>query len=81
MRPNPRAIADGLLEVRRSDCARFQNETAKDVTIRFLDVIALYMHFGNRKSDLLSDYEGYSSFSSASRSVRRHIAMNDFVMR
>jgi uncharacterized protein YlaI len=47
--PNPREMADGLLEVRRFDCTKSQNAMAKDVAIQIFDIIALCVHAGNCK--------------------------------
>jgi hypothetical protein len=37
--PNPREMADGLLEIRQFRCSRFQNATREDVVITLSDTI------------------------------------------
>jgi hypothetical protein len=67
-------MADGLLEVRPFDCAISQNATVKDIVIKILNIITLYVHSVKGNSDLVLYSERYSCLSSAIRSVRRHIA-------
>jgi hypothetical protein len=52
--PNPREMADGLLEVRRFDGTKSQNAMVKDVAIKVFDIMALCVHSGNRKSVVFS---------------------------
>jgi hypothetical protein len=50
MIPNPGKMTDGLREVRRFDSTKSRNAMAKDVAIKILDIMALCVHSGNRKS-------------------------------
>jgi hypothetical protein len=67
--PNPREMADGLLEVRQCGCARFQNATGKNLGIAFTDKMTLYVHCGDDKSYLARGYERYSRPFAPTRSV------------
>jgi hypothetical protein len=70
MRPNPRKTVNELLEVRWPGYSRFQNATAKNVVITFLNTMTLCVHSRNDELHLAADYERYSHPSAPSRSVR-----------
>jgi hypothetical protein len=76
MRPNPREMADGLIEVRLFGCARFQNATREDIVTTFPDTMTLYVHSGNDQFYLAPDYERYSRPSASTRSIC--YILNDF---
>jgi hypothetical protein len=53
----PREMANGLLEVRQFGYSKFQNATAGNVDIKFLDIMTFYVPSGNNKSHLAPDCE------------------------
>jgi hypothetical protein len=71
MIPNPREMADGLLEVRWFGCSRFQNATGETVVILFSDTMTLSVHSDNDKWHLAQDYD---------RCSRRSAQLNQFVV-
>jgi hypothetical protein len=49
VRPNPREMADGLLEV-RFGCSRFQNAMTENIVIKFSDIMTFCVYSDNDKS-------------------------------
>jgi hypothetical protein len=62
----PESLAVSMHLIPECDC--------ENVVIKMLDTIALFVHSGSQKSDLVWNYKRYSSPSSPSRSVRHSIA-------
>jgi hypothetical protein len=72
-------MADGLLEVRQFDCARFEHAATKNVITMSLDILTHYVHAGDSTSDLVPDYESHNNLSPLSRSVCDYITLYDFM--
>jgi hypothetical protein len=73
VRPNPGEMAGGILEIRQFGHWRFQNAPGKNVVIALSDTMTLYVHSGNDKSHLASDYERDNRSSAPTRSAGHYI--------
>jgi hypothetical protein len=57
-------MADRLLHVPRFDGTKLEHAMTNGTRMALLNLMALYVHFGNGKSGLVSEYERYPNSSS-----------------